>query len=317
MTDANPTNDAHAFFWHGLLVVDKPSGITSRAALDRVAASLPRKTRVGHAGTLDPLASGVLVLCIGKATRLVEFVQDLPKSYQARIRLGANSNTDDADGICEPVADARPPSLEALRHELSGFVGQIQQTPPRFSAAHHEGQRAYKLARKDREFELAPRTVHISRIDIDAYEYPHLDLTIDCSKGTYIRSLARDLGARLACGGLIASLRRTRIGDFDTSNAVTLETEIEELRQQLLPVGRAVAHLPRLDLTEILVARLQVGQRLAREDIPDFPQNAPEHLAVFDSGGNLAVIVRFDRDLDRISPAKVIVEAGDGTTHAC
>jgi tRNA pseudouridine55 synthase len=315
MTDATSTSAGKTASWHGLLVVDKPAGITSRAALDRVAASLPRKTRIGHAGTLDPLASGVLVLCIGTATRLVEFVQDLSKSYQARIRLGANSNTDDADGICEPVPDAQPPSLADLRHELDCFVGKIQQTPPRFSAAHHEGQRAYQLARKNREFDLAPRTVRISKIAIDAYEYPYLDLTIDCGKGTYIRSLARDLGDKLGCGGLIATLRRTRIGGFDTNNAVTMETATGELRKHLLPLGQAVVHLPRLDLSDILVARLRLGQRLARQDIANFPAEGSDHLAVFDSAGNLAVIVRFDRDLDRISPAKVIVASG--TDHDC
>jgi tRNA pseudouridine55 synthase len=293
--------------WNGLIVVDKPTGMTSRAALDRVAGLLPRKTRIGHAGTLDPLASGVLVLCIGSATRLVEFVQDLPKSYQARIRLGANSNTDDADGICEPVPGAQAPDLESIRREVANFEGEIQQTPPRFSAAHHDGQRAYKLARKDREFDLAPRTVRISRIEIDAYDYPYLNLTVDCGKGTYIRSIARDLGNRLGCGGYIATLRRTRIGSFTTDNTVTLEMGAEQLRPHLLPLGRAVAHMMRVDLSDALITRMKTGQRLARHDVPGFPLDGPDIFAIFDCRDNLAVIARYERELERLSPAKVIV----------
>ncbi len=205
MTDSSAQPDTENL--HGLLVLDKPSGITSRGALDRAAGWFPRGTRLGHAGTLDPLASGVLVLCLGRATRLVEFVQDLPKTYKARIRLGAHSDTDDATGACVPVPDVCPPALGEIQQAIGGFVGPISQVPPRYSAAHVQGRRAYKLARKEREFKLTPRTITIERIAIDAYHFPHLDLTIDCGKGTYIRSLARDLGESLGCGGLIAALR--------------------------------------------------------------------------------------------------------------
>jgi tRNA pseudouridine55 synthase len=288
------------------LILDKPPGITSRAALDRAAAWFPLDTRVGHAGTLDPLASGVLVLCLGKATRLVEFVQDLPKTYRARLLLGARSDTDDADGVCVPAPDARVPDLSEIRKALHGFVGEIQQVPPKYSAARHQGKRAYKLARKQHEFELAPRLVKIQQIAIETYAYPQLDLVIDCGKGTYIRSLARDLGECLGCGGLIAALRRTRIGEFNEANALKLESDIAQAREQLLPISTAVAHLPRLDLSEALVSRLCQGQRLAQTDIPDVQHSGSCDLAVFDGAGQLAVIVRFEQELARISPVKVM-----------
>ncbi len=292
--------------WHGLLVLDKPPGITSRAALDRAAAWFPPDTRVGHAGTLDPLASGVLVLCLGKATRLVEFVQDLPKTYRARFLLGARSDTDDADGLCVPAPDARAPDLSEVSKALHGFVGKIQQVPPKYSAARHQGKRAYKLARKQYEFELAPRLVKIQQIAIESYAYPHLDLVIDCGKGTYIRSLARDLGECLGCGGLIAALRRTCIGTFDEAIALKLEAEASQASERLLPLSTAVAHLPRLDLPESLVSRLCLGQRLAQADIPDLQPSGSCDLAVFDVAGQLAVIVRFEPELARISPVKVM-----------
>ncbi len=291
---------------HGLLVIDKPPGITSRAALDRAAAWFPPDTRVGHAGTLDPLASGVLVLCLGKATRLVEFVQDLPKTYRARLLLGARSDTDDAAGVCVPVPDARVPDLSEISKALHGFEGKIQQVPPRYSAARHQGKRAYKLARKQHEFELAPRFVTVQQIAIETYAYPHLDLVIDCGKGTYIRSLARDLGECLGCGGLIAALRRTRIGTFDEATALKLDAKASSARERLLPLSAAVAHLPRLELPEPLVSRLCQGQRLAQTDIPNFQPESVSDLAVFDFAGELAVIVQFEPELERISPVKVM-----------
>jgi tRNA pseudouridine55 synthase len=306
MTYADSSNDSEPGSWNGLLVLDKPTGITSRAALDRAAGWFPRHTRIGHAGTLDPLASGVLVLCLGKATRLVEFVQGLPKAYRARVLLGARSDTDDADGVCVSVPDARVPELTEIRQTLDSFIGTLQQVPPKFSAARHEGRRAYNLARKQREFELAPRPVQIQRIDIEDYTYPHLDLTVECGKGTYIRSLARDLGERLGCGGLIASLRRTRIGGFDERDAVPLEAQRAEAVQKLLPIGAAVAYLPKLTLTDQLVARLRQGQRLARTDIPDFPVAHSCALAAFNDAGELALIVRYEHEIARISPTKVM-----------
>src|SRR5947209_5602070 len=235
---------------HGLRVVDKPAGLTSRAVVDRVLRWFPKGTRIGHTGTLDPLATGVLVLCLGVATRLTEYVQRMDKVYRAGVRLGARSDTDDADGAITPVEPAAAPDAAAVAACLAGFVGDIEQTPPAYSAAKVAGRRAYALARQGHEVDLSPRRVHIYGIDVLTYDYPHLELEVRCGKGTYIRSLARDLGERLGCGGLVAMLRRTRVGPFAAEGAVTPETDPAEARSRLLPAEMAVAELARVTLPE-------------------------------------------------------------------
>jgi tRNA pseudouridine55 synthase len=178
-----------------LLVIDKPAGMTSRAVVDHAQRWFPPRTRLGHTGTLDPLATGVLVLCVGAATRLAEYIQRMPKTYRAGIALGARSDTDDADGHITPVPDATPPGRAELVETLRGFVGTLDQVPPAFSAAHVDGRRAYDLARRGAEVSLTPRPVTIHVIDLERYEYPHLELNVACGKGTYIRSLARSAAA--------------------------------------------------------------------------------------------------------------------------
>src|SRR5262249_34880588 len=175
--------------YHGLLVLDKPGGVTSRDAVDRAQRWFPRGTRLGHTGTLDPLATGVLVLCVGSATRLTEYVHRMPKTYRAGVLLGARSDTDDADGTVTQVAVAAPPDLTAVRGRLDEFLGEIEQVPPAFSAAKVTGRRAYDLARRGDEVVLQPRKVQIYQIDVRGYAWPRLDLEVRCGKGTYIRSL--------------------------------------------------------------------------------------------------------------------------------
>src|SRR5438105_3717785 len=175
--------------FNGLLVLDKPGGMTSRAALDRAQRWFPRRTRLGHTGTLDPLATGVLVLCLGVATRLTEYVQRMKKTYRAGVRLGARSNTDDADGTVEAVRVDVVPAGEAILRCLDGFIGEIEPVPPAFSAAKVTGQRAYNRARRGEEVTLEPRRVRIDAIELVEYAYPHLGLLVHCGKGTYIRSL--------------------------------------------------------------------------------------------------------------------------------
>jgi len=169
---------------HGLLVVDKPSGITSRAVVDRVQRWFPRGTKIGHTGTLDPLATGVLVLCVGAATRLTEYLQDMTKTYRARILLGSRSDTDDADGTITPVEGVTAPDRAAVEWGLSSLVGEIDQFPPAYSAAKMEGRRAYDLARRGQEVTLLPRRVRIDRIDVLCYDYPRLEIEVRCGKGT-------------------------------------------------------------------------------------------------------------------------------------
>src|SRR5262245_40734947 len=225
----------------GLLVLDKPHGMTSRAAVDRALRWFPRGTKVGHTGTLDPLATGVLVLCVGAATRLADHVQLMGKTYRSTFRLGARSDTDDADGLVTSVEGGTPPAEDAVRAALAAFVGTIEQVPPAYSAAKVTGRRAYDLARRGGQVELAARPVQVYSIDVRRYDYPELDVEVRCGKGTYVRSLARDLGEKLGCGGLVQALRRTRVGPFRAEDAVALDAGAEAARARLLPPAQAVA----------------------------------------------------------------------------
>jgi tRNA pseudouridine55 synthase len=286
----------------GLLVLDKPGGMTSRAAVDRAKRWFPRRTPIGHTGTLDPLATGVLVLCLGAATRLAEYVQRMAKTYRAGILLGARSDTDDADGAIAPVEGVAPPHAAAVTARLGEFIGDVEQTPPAFSAAKVAGRRAYDLARKGGDVELAPRTVRIYSIDIIEYSYPRLDLEVRCGKGTYIRSLARDLGDRLGCGALVQTLRRTRVGPFSVDEAVTLATAPESARGRVLPPAAAVAELPRVTAADDDLHRLCQGQAIS---LADFGEVAAAEAAVFAPDGRLAATARLDPVRRLLRPEKV------------
>jgi tRNA pseudouridine55 synthase len=292
----------------GLLLLDKPGGVTSRTALDRALRWFPPGTRMGHTGTLDPLATGLLVLCLGRATRLAEYVQRMAKTYRTGLLLGARSDTDDADGTVTPVAEAVVPDAAAVAACLAGFVGTIDQVPPAFSAAKVTGRRAYDLARSGREVELRARPVAIHAIVVLGYAYPHLELEVRCGKGTYIRSLARDLGERLGCGALVAALRRTRVGPFAVEEAVSPEVTPETAHSRLLPAEMALAELPRLSLPGPVVTRLCQGQTVALSgrdrSLP--PMDQDTEVAVFDAGGRAAAVALFDARRNVLRPAKVL-----------
>jgi tRNA pseudouridine55 synthase len=298
--------------FHGLLVLDKPGGLTSRDAVDRALRWFPRGTRVGHTGTLDPLATGVLVLCVGSATRLTEYVQDMPKRYQTVLRLGARSDTDDADGTVTPVGGAVPPDREAVARALQGFVGVIDQVPPAFSAAKVTGQRAYDLARRGAEVSLQARRVQIYGIDLLTYDYPRLEMTVHCGKGTYIRALARDLGERLGCGAYVEVLRRTSVGPFQAADAVLLDGDAATARARLLPLAAAVAGLPCLTLEEGEAARLRQGQGIPLRDSLNraVKMEGSQEVAVFDAAGNLVAVAAVDRARRLLRPTKVLPGAG-------
>ena len=295
-------NDAVA---EGLLVVDKPAAMTSRAAVDRVLRWFPRGTRLGHTGTLDPLATGVLVLCLGNATRLTEYIQRMSKIYRTRLLLGARSDTDDADGTIVPVPDAKTPDEANVRACLAEFVGAIEQVPPAYSAAKVSGKRAYDLARRGQEVTLSPRTVRIYAFDVLDYAYPHLELQVHCGKGTYIRSLARDLGERLRCGALVETLRRTRVGPFAVEAALTLNADAAKARTQLLPMALAVAELPRVVLNDRELQRLRQGQSVSAAERPVEIDNDGE-TAIFDETGRLVAVATFDPQRKMLRPAKVL-----------
>lgn len=213
--------------WSGIINLDKPAGISSAFAVGRVKRLLPRGTKIGHAGTLDPFATGVLLLLVGKATKLCESLMSSGKQYEATIKLGANTATDDCDSPEEPTASGVVPTRDAVEQCLSAFVGIIQQRPPTFSAMKIAGRRAYDLARKGKPVELQPRPVRVDRIDLLDYAYPLLRVRIDCGRGVYIRSIARDAGQMLQTGGYLTELRRTRVGEFHIDSSVTLQRVAE------------------------------------------------------------------------------------------
>jgi tRNA pseudouridine55 synthase len=250
---------------NGLLVIDKPGGMTSRDVVNRVQRWFPRGTKVGHTGTLDPLATGVLVVCVGAATRLADYVQMMGKGYASRFRLGATSTTDDADGDVTETPAAVPPTRGQVEVALAGFVGVIGQMPPAFSALKVSGRRAHELARSGEDVRLAPRTVRIDAVRLVGYEWPFADVQVDCGKGTYIRSVARDVGAKLGVGGLVQTLRRTRVGPFTAEQGVGVDVTPEAGRTAVLPPLSAFPAWPRVALSAAGEARFRSGQVVGYE----------------------------------------------------
>jgi tRNA pseudouridine55 synthase len=249
----------------GLVIVDKPSGQTSHDVVARVR-RLAGTRRVGHAGTLDPMATGVLVIGVEKATRLLGHLALTDKEYSATIRLGQATDTDDADGATVAQASAAEVSDEALGAAVAALTGEIRQVPPGYSAIKVDGKRAYKLAREGAAPELAARTVTVSAFAIDAVrragDLVDVDATVRCSSGTYIRALARDLGAALGVGGHLTRLRRTRVGPYDVGQARTLE----QLAASFEVIGladAAAAAFERRDLTEAEARLVAHGGELA------------------------------------------------------
>jgi tRNA pseudouridine55 synthase len=252
---------------HGWLILDKPQGMTSTGAVARVK-RLFEADKAGHAGTLDPLATGVLPIALGEATKTVPFVVEGSKAYRFTVRFGAETDTDDAAGKVTATGEVRP-SRAAIEALLPRFTGEISQVPPRFSALKVDGTRAYELARGEEEFELQPRLVSVTRLDLTAHpDQDHCVLEAECGKGTYVRALARDLGRALAALCHVEALRRTRVGPLGEEGAVSLAT-LEELaekgdREALLgtlePVEIALSDVPAVVISAADAVRLRRGQ---------------------------------------------------------
>ncbi len=254
---------------HGWIVLDKPIGMTSTYAVSVVKRLFAAK-RVGHAGTLDPLASGCLPIALGEATKTVPFVFDGRKTYRFTIRWGEERDTDDAEGRVAATSAVRPDAA-AIRALLPRFSGAIEQVPPRFSAVKIDGERAYDLARDGEAVELKPRTVEIYRLDLLEIPDPdHAMLAAECGKGTYVRALARDLGRALGALGHVAALRRDRVGPFGEADMISLErletlchraaAGEHNLADVLLPIETALDDIPALAVSPADAARLRRGQ---------------------------------------------------------
>jgi tRNA pseudouridine55 synthase len=207
----------------GIINLNKPRGISSARAVSTVKKRLPRGAKIGHAGTLDPFATGVLLLLVGKATKSCERLMDQPKQYLTTVKLGGTTPTDDPESPETPTPGAEPVPAQRVEEAIKMFVGEILQRPPTYSAMKVGGRRAYDIARRGGEVELKPRPVTIYEIEILDYHWPFVKLRIDCGRGTYIRAIGRDLGELLECGGHLTELARTRVGNHTIENAVTLE----------------------------------------------------------------------------------------------
>jgi len=222
----------------GILLIDKPSGMTSHDVVDKVRRKL-RMKRVGHAGTLDPMATGLLIILVGKATKLSQYLTSLDKTYSGTIKLGEATNTQDADGevtTSKPVPELARADIDRA---LADFIGDQYQIPPMFSAVKIDGQRLYKLARKGKEVEREPRFIRVSRLDVTRMELPEVDFSLDCSKGTYVRTLANDFGEKLGCGAHLSALRRDGSDQFSADDALGLaafmEMDIGDIEVKLIP----------------------------------------------------------------------------------
>ena len=322
----------------GILNIDKPRGLTSHDVVAQIR-RLSGQRRVGHAGTLDPAATGVLVVCLGRATRIVEYIVDARKVYLARVRFGIETDTGDAEGKAIAEEEASALTLEAIQEAAVGFVGEIEQVPPMYSALKRNGQPLYALARRGITIEREPRPITIYALDIVAWDPPdvahppELTLRVACSKGTYVRALARDLGRVLGTGAHLAALTRTAVGPFRLEDAVPLDVLADGIhpgaegmqpaevrwKRYLLPMSVALCDLPHVVVDAETAGRLAHGQAVTLEslDVSALCKGRPVCCA-YDEGGRLVAILRpevrhpDDTEGDLWRPSKVFAQADHG-----
>lgn len=256
----------------GVLVVDKPVGMTSHDVVQAIRNGTGLR-RAGHTGTLDPRASGVLVILVGPAVRLSEFVSASDKRYQAIIRLGSTTDTFDADGKLTHTSDNVNVTEAQFEKALATFVGEIEQTPPPYSAVKVQGRKAYEMAREGEEVELAPRKITVHHLEVLEWAPPEVVIDVHCSSGTYVRSLANDLGAALGCGAYLVGLRRTKSGRFSLREATPLRKLQEAFHagnwyQYLIPAAEALAEWPAIELGPDEVENVRHGHRVRALDHP-------------------------------------------------
>jgi len=286
----------------GVLVVDKPVGMTSHEVVQIIRRGTNIR-RAGHTGTLDPRASGVLVTLVGPAVRLSEYVSASDKRYQAIIRLGTSTDTYDSDG---QVLQTNPMDIteEQFESELKQFVGEIEQTPPPYSAVKLQGRPAYEKAREGEEVELQPRIIHVYSLDILEWAPPEVTVDIHCSSGTYVRSLAYELGQRLGCGAMLTGLRRTQSGRFTLKDAIPLRKLIESFDthtwyKYVIPAAEALGEWKALTLNNEQVEAIRHGHRIQGEG------KAGEMVRGVTEQGELVALLEFDATSSEFQPRKV------------
>jgi len=295
----------------GILVLDKPLGVSSNQAL-QTAKRLFFAAKAGHTGSLDPLATGVLPLCLGEATKFSQYLLDADKAYDSTFVLGVATDTGDAEGEVTAEADASTVNRSALDAAIVGFRGTIEQVPSMYSAIKHDGKPLYKLAREGKEVERKARQVTISRLEITDFrpgEKAEVDVSIECSKGTYVRSIAEDLGQALGVGAHVSALRRTAAGPFQLAHSVTLPTlealkandKLAEMDRLLLPADAALSNLPLVKLSESGGFYLRQGQPVL---VPNAPCDGMVRVAL-DSGEFLGIGEILDDG--RVAPRRLIV----------
>ena len=321
----------------GILNINKATGMTSHDVVATIRKLLKQK-RAGHAGTLDPAASGVLPICVGQATRVSEYLSESGKAYQAQIVFGIATDTYDAEGAITSTASTAGLTLAKIEEMLPHFLGPQEQVPPRYSAIKLQGQAAYKRARAGEEFALEPRPIVIYSLEAVDWTPPRLALAIECSKGTYIRSLAHDLGAHLGCGAYLDALVRTRSGPFLLSESITLEQLADALNSDaiqhyLYPADKALEQYPALLLDAETIEQVKHGHAFRRGDPRGRPadddpsrrgdprgrpaafhrvgpsgrpaENHPTIARVYDAGGQFVAIAEWDAEQNAWQPRKV------------
>lgn len=248
----------------GILLIDKPADVTSFEVVRRARRALKIR-KIGHLGTLDPFATGLLPLCLLEATKLVPYLMPEPKTYRAQVRLGVTTDTQDATGEVVARCEALPTPVQIFQ-AAARFVGKVTQVPPRYSAVHYQGERAYRLARRGEAMELAPRTVTIYDLSVEAVAIPEFTITVRCSQGTYIRTLAQDLGEALGCGAHLIALRRLAVGAFKVDDAVALaaleELSREDLASRIVPLSACLPGMRPIEVDAAAARQLRQGRPL-------------------------------------------------------
>ncbi|NMB60886.1 MAG: tRNA pseudouridine(55) synthase TruB [Chloroflexi bacterium] len=287
----------------GVLVVDKPIGITSHDVV-QIIRNGTRIKRAGHTGTLDPRASGVLVILLGPAVRLSEYVSAEDKRYHAVIQLGKKTDTFDEEGVVTGGTSPEDITAQQFEEALKGFIGEIEQVPPPYSAVKVNGRKAYEMARKGEEVDLEPRIIHVHDLELLEWDPPQALVDVHCSSGTYVRSLANDLGEVLGCGAMLAGLRRTKSGKFTLNDAISLRKLTEAFQdgtwyKYLIPAADALGEWPTINLTDEEVDLVRHGHRVKREE------NIGDMARAISEQGELVALMQFDSESGEYQPKKV------------